>query len=83
MKPARPVAVDRLTDAQRATEAAQILARGVMRWRYAQQRDVRQDTGAEWPEFGQYWPPEGDFPLDLLATKSVHATRCHQPENGA
>ena len=69
----------RLTDAERATEAAQILARGIVRWR----RDRLHNAGAEWPESGSEGPKESDFPLDLLPRKSVHADRYHQPENGA
>ena len=62
----------RLTDAERATEAAQILARGIIRWR----RDRLHNTGTKGPK-------ESHFPLDLLPRKSVHADRYHQPENGA
>ncbi len=66
------VPAHRLTDAQRATEAAQILARGVMRW-HQQRRgrdldDAEEDTG---------------FRLDFLPTESVHADRYHSPEYGA
>ena len=66
------IPAQRLTDAERATEAAQILARGVLRWH----RERGQENALIGDEYS-------DVPLDFLPGKSVHADRYHQPENGA